>query len=58
MSPACRRIALNEREMAFTAVDVFEVALERHDRALLQLPPLLLEPLVREDLVLAGTKLD
>ena len=44
--------------MAFTAVDVFEVALERHDRALLQLPPLLLEPLVREDLVLAGTKLD
>jgi hypothetical protein len=58
LSPACRRIALDEREMAFTVVNVFEAHLERKDRAQLQLPPLLLEPLVREESVLAGTFYD
>ena len=58
MSPACRRIALDEREMTFKAVNVFEAHLELKDRAQLQLPPLLLEPLVREDAVLAGSFYD
>ena len=39
LSPACRRIALDEREMTFEAVSVFEAHLERKDRAQLQLPP-------------------
>ena len=58
LSPACRRIALDESEMAFQTVNVFEAHLERKDRAQLQLPPLLLEPLVREESVLAGTFYD
>ena len=58
LSPACRRIALDEKEMAFTVVDVFKAHLELKDRAQLQLPPLLLEPLVRDESVLAGTFYD
>ena len=58
LSPACRRIALDEREMTFEVVNVFDAHLERKDRAQLQLPPLLLEPLVRDESVLAGTFYD
>ena len=44
--------------MTFTVMNVFDAQLARKDRSQLQLPPLLLEPPVREESVLAGTFYD
>ena len=58
LCPACRRIALEERERIFVVENVFQAPLVRKDVAQLQLPPLMLAPQLREDPVLFGSFYD
>ena len=58
LSPACRRIELEERERTFVVANVFQAPLVRKDVAQLQLPPLMLASQVREDPVLFGSFYD